>query len=249
MNLEGKVAVVTGGTGGLGWRICKNLADAKMKVVLVYLSSEDKALQYVDEIKSSGTDAIAVQADITTSDGIHKMKDEALARFGALDALVLDAAINQWVAYQDIEGLTPELWGKIINFNLTAPYLAMRIIGPYMKNHGGGRIVTVSSTAGFGPTGSSIAYAVSKSGLIHLTRCMAVALAPSVLVNGVVPGLLEGTKMTANLSPAHIEKSRRTALIKRAVECDEVAGSVRHLIEADSITGQNLVIDGGKVFR
>ena len=248
MKLEGKVAVITGGTGGLGWRICKNLADAKMKIVLVYLSSKDKALQYVDEIKKSGTDAIAVQADVITSEGIHKMKDEALARFGAIDALVLDAAFNQWVSFTDLEGLTPEIWDKIINYNLTAPYLAMRIIGPLMKERGG-RIVTVTSIAGFAPTGSSIAYAVSKAGLIHLTRCMAVALAPSVLVNGVAPGLLEGTKMTANLAPDFAEKARRTALIQKGVDCDEVAGAVRLFIETDNITGQNLVIDGGKIFR
>ena len=249
MNLEGKVAVVTGGTGGLGWRICKNLAGAKMKVVLVYLNSADTARQYVNELETSGTEAVAVQADVTTSDGIHKMKDEALARFGALDALVLDAAFNQWVAFPDLEGLSPEIWDKIVNYNLTAPYLAMRIIGPLMKARGGGRIVTVTSIAGLAPTGSSIAYGVSKAGLIHLTRCMAVALAPSVLVNGVAPGTMEGTRMTANLSPAYVEKAMRSALIQKAPDRDDVAGAIRLLIETDSITGQNIVADGGIIFN
>ena len=249
MNLEGKVAIVTGGTGGLGWRICKSLARAKMKIVLVYLSSREKAELYAEELKKSGTEAIAVRADVTTEEGITAMMDAALERFGGLDALVLDAAFNQFVNYSDLDALTPELWNKIIGCNLNSPYFAARRIGPEMKARGGGRIVTVSSIAGLIPSGSSIAYAVSKAGLIHLTRCMAVALAPSVLVNCVSPGLLEGTRMTANLKPEYAEKSRKTSLIQKAAEKDDVADAVRLFIETDSITGQNLVIDGGRVFH
>ena len=249
MNLVGKVAVVTGGTGGLGWRICKRLGSAKMKIVLVYLNSKDKAEAYAEELKNDGVEALAVQADITTPEGIQKMMDTAISRFRALDALVLDAAFNQWVDFKDLDGLNPELWGKIINYNLTAPYLAIRLIGPYMKAQGGGRIVTISSVAGFHPAGSSIAYAVSKAGLIHLTRCMAVALAPSVLVNGVAPGLMDGTRMTDNLDPAYAEQARQSVLIQKAADKDDVAGMVRLLIETDSITGQNITVDGGKYFH
>ena len=249
MNLEGKVAIVTGGTGGLGWRICRSLAAAKMKIVVVYLASREKAENYAKELEKDGTEAVAAQADITTEEGIAAMMDAALKSFGGLHALVLDAAFNQFVDYSDLEALTPELWNKIIGCNLSAPYLAARRIGPEMKARGGGRIVTVSSIAGLTPSGSSIAYAVSKAGLIHLTRCMAVALAPSVLVNSVSPGLLEGTRMTANLKPEYAEKSRTSSLIQKAAEKDDVADAVRLFIETDSITGQNLVIDGGKFFH
>ena len=249
MNLEGKVAVVTGGTGGLGFRICKKLANAKMKIALVYLNSKDKAQQYSDELKNGGAEVLAVQADITTEAGIKKMMDETLSAFKSLDALVLNAAFNQWVEYQNLEGLNPELWDKIISNNLTAPYLAIRTIGPFMKNNGGGRIVTISSVAGFTPVGSSIAYSVSKAALIQLTRCMAVALAPSVLVNGVAPGLMEGTRMTDNLDPVYADKARRSALIQKAADRDDVADAVRLFIETDSITGQNLLVDGGRFFH
>ena len=107
MNLEGKVAVVTGGTGGLGFRICKKLANAKMKIALVYLNSKDKAQQYSDELKNGGAEVLAVQADITTEAGIKKMMNETLCAFKSLDALVLNAAFNQWVEYQNLEGLNP----------------------------------------------------------------------------------------------------------------------------------------------
>ena len=249
MNLEGKVAIVTGGTGGLGWRICKKLSSHKMKIVLVYLNSKDLAEEYVNELKKEGGEAFAIAADITTEAGITSMMDAAISQFGGVDALVLDAAFNQFVKFSELENLTPELWNKIISYNLTSPYLAMRIIGPEMKRRGGGRIVTISSVAGFQPSGSSIAYCTSKAGLIHLTHCMAVALAPTVLVNGVAPGLMEGTRMTANLSSEHVENARNAALIKKAADRDDVAEVVRLFVETDSITGQNLVVDGGRYFH
>ncbi|MDR1932907.1 MAG: SDR family oxidoreductase [Spirochaetales bacterium] len=249
MNLEGKVVVVTGGTGGLGWRICRKLAGSKMKVVLVYINSKEKAENYVLELEKAGAEAVALQADVTTEAGITKMMNAAISRFNGIDALVLDAAFNQFVGFADLEALTPELWEKIMACNLTAPYLAARLIGPEMKRRGGGRIVTISSIAGLSPSGSSIAYAVSKAGLIHLTHCLAVALAPSVLVNGVAPGLMDGTRMTENLTPAYAEKARNAALIKKTVERDDVADAVRLFIETDSITGQNLVVDGGRFFH
>ena len=249
MNLEGKVAIVTGGTGGLGWDICKKLSASKMKVVLVYLNSKDLAETYVAELKKEGGEAVALAADVTTEAGIASMMDTAISRFGAVDALVLDAAFNQFVKFGDLENLTPELWDKIISYNLTAPFLAMRTIGMEMKRRGSGRIVTVSSIAGLYPSGSSIAYCVSKAGLIHLTHCMAVSLAPEVLVNGVAPGIMEGTRMTANLSPEYADSARKTTLLKKAAERYDVADAVRLFIEADSITGQNLVVDGGKVFH
>jgi 3-oxoacyl-[acyl-carrier protein] reductase len=249
MNLEGKVAIVTGGTGGLGWRICKKLSAKKMKIVLVYLNSKDLAEEYVAELKREGGEAVAIAADVTTETGIASMMDAAISRFDALDALVLDAAFNQFVKFEELENLTPELWNKIISYNLTAPFLAMRTIGAEMKRRGSGRIVTISSIAGFYPSGSSIAYCVSKAGLIHLTHCMAVSLAPEVLVNGVAPGLMEGTRMTANLAPDFAENARNSALIKKAADRDDVADAVRLFIEADTITGQNLVVDGGKYFH
>ena len=249
MNLEKKVAIVTGGTGGLGWDICKKLAKSKMRIVLVYLNSGEKAERYVSELKGNGAEAVSVQADVTTEAGINTMMNTAVSKFGSVDALVLDAAFNQWVSFENLEELTPEIWNKIINYNLSAPYFAMRIIGQEMKRRGGGRIVTVSSIAGLFPSGSSIAYSVSKGGLMHLTHCMAVALAPTVLVNGVAPGLMEGTRMTANLAPEYAEQSRRSTLIGKAAERYDVADAVRLFIETDSITGQNLVIDSGKVFH
>ena len=116
------------------------------------------------------------------------MVDDVVKRFGRLDILINDAAYNKSIPFKDLDNLTYEEWTKIIDINLTGPMLTTKAVGPVMKKQGSGRIVNISSVAGLGPTGSSIAYAVSKAGLIHLTKCMAVALAPEVLVNCVAPG-------------------------------------------------------------
>ena len=99
------------------------------------------------------------------------------------------------------------------------------------------------------PGGSSIAYAVSKAGLAHLTRCLAVALAPEVLVNGVAPGLMEGTRMTEKLLPEHVQRSSTAAILKRVADKDDVADQVLTFARTDSTTGQNLVIDCGRFFH
>ncbi len=99
------------------------------------------------------------------------------------------------------------------------------------------------------PTGSSIAYAVSKAGLIHLTHCMAVALGPKVRVNCVAPGFLEGTRMSDNLPPEFQERARQAAVLKVAADKDDVAEAVLTFIKTDTITGQTLVVDAGRVFH
>ena len=144
------------------------------------------------------------------------MVEQVVKRFGRLDILINDAAYNKSIPFKDLDGLTTEEWSKIIDVNLTGPMHAIKAVAPVMQKQGRGRIVNIASIAGLHPGGSSIAYAVSKAGLIHLTRCMSVALAPDVLVNCVAPGLLEGTRATANLSKSQIEQlGRRRAAQER----------------------------------
>lgn len=249
MDLRGTVSLVTGGNGGLGRRISRALAEAGSNVAVVCRSSREDAEGVAAEIRKLDVDAAVFLADVTDQQQIKALYDEVLARFGRIDVLVNNAAFNQSVPFQDLEGLTPELWGQILHANTTGPFLCCRAIAPIMKRQGSGRIINVSSVAGFVPGGSSIAYAVSKSALNHLTRCMAVALAPDVLVNCVAPGLMDGTRMTTRLRPEQVEIALSGSLLKRAADRDDVADQVVTFARTDSTTGQTMVIDSGRFFH
>ena len=171
------------------------------------------------------------------------------AEFDSIDILVNNAAMNLWIPFSDLDGLTLDIWNEIINMNLTGPFLCAKAVAETMKAGGHGRIINISSGAGLRPGGSSIAYAVSKAGLIHLTRCLAVALAPEVLVNCIAPGMLEETRMTANLDPEYAEKSRRGSLLNRAASKSDIADQAVAFARTETITGQTIAIDAGVVFH
>jgi 3-oxoacyl-[acyl-carrier protein] reductase len=250
MDLRGATALVTGGNGGLGQRICHALAKEGVHIAVMYARSHDQAESVVGELTSRHQiNAAAFGCDITDSAAVQQVVGDVTGRFGRLDILVNDAAYNIAIPFPDLDNMTMEEWDKIIAVNLTGPMRLMKTVAPVMKGQGRGRIVNISSVSGIGPTGSSIAYAVSKAGLIHLTRCMAVALAPETLVNCVAPGLLEGTRATANLRPEFIERSASTSLLKKAADKDDCADMVVTMCRTETMTGQTIVIDSGRYFH
>lgn len=250
MDLNGAVALVTGGNGGLGQRICHALAQQGAHIAVMYAQSRDQAEGIARELASQyQINAAAFACDITEAAAVDRLVDDVTRRFGRLDILINDAAYNKAIPFTDLDSLTQEVWDKIMAVNLTGPMRLTKAVAPVMKAQGRGRIVNISSVAGLQPTGSSIAYAVSKAGLIHLTRCMAVALAPEVLVNCVSPGLLEGTRATANLRQEQIRNSAAGALLKRAADKDDCADMVVTMCRTETMTGQTIVIDAGRVFH
>ncbi len=249
MDLNGAVAVVTGGNGGLGQRICHALAREGVHVAVVYAQSREEAEGVARELTARHQiNAAAFACDVTDGAAVERTIEDVARCFGRLDILVNDAAYNKAIPFADLDGLTMEVWDKIIAVNLTGPMRLMKAVAPIMKAQDRGRIVNISSVSGVGPTGSSIAYAVSKAGLIHLTRCMAVALAPQILVNCVAPGLLEGTRATANLREEQIRNSAATALLKKPADKDDCADMVVAMCRTETMTGQTAVIDSGRYF-
>jgi 3-oxoacyl-[acyl-carrier protein] reductase len=250
MNLNGAVALVTGGNGGLGQRICHALAKEGVHIAVMYAQSRDQAEAVARELASSyQINAAAFGCDITDGAAIGRLVSDVTARFGRLDILINDAAFNKSVPFSDLDGLDDAFWDKIMAVNLTGPMRLTKAVAPVMKAQGQGRVVNISSVAGLTPTGSSIAYAVAKAGLIHLTRCMAVAMAPETLVNCVAPGLLEGTRATANLRAEQVTSSAAGALLKRAADKDDCADMVVTMCRTETMTGQTIVIDAGRVFH
>ncbi|HLZ02784.1 MAG TPA: SDR family oxidoreductase, partial [Bradyrhizobium sp.] len=179
MDLKGAVALVTGGNGGLGQRICHALAQEGAHVAIMYARSREQAEGVAGELASRyQIKSQAFACDITDGAAVGRLVGEVTQAFGRLDVLVNDAAYNFAIPFVNLDDLTIEVWERIMATNLTGPMLLTKAVAPVMKAQGKGRIVNIASVAGLSPMGSSIAYAVSKAGLIHLTRCMAVALAP-----------------------------------------------------------------------
>jgi 3-oxoacyl-[acyl-carrier protein] reductase len=244
------VALVTGGNGGLGQRICHALAREGAHIAVMYAQSRDQAEGVVRELTSSyQINAAAFACNVTDGAAVEHLIGDVTSRLGRIDILVNDAAYNKSISFTDLDNLTLEVWDKIIDVNLTGPMRLTKAVAPVMKAQGRGRIVNIASVAGLAPTGSSIAYAVSKAGLIHLTRCMAVALAPETLVNCVAPGLLEGTRATSNLRPEMIERNAAGSLLKKAADKDDCADMVVTMCRTETMTGQTIVIDSGRYFH
>lgn len=249
MDLKDRVALVAGGTGVLGIAIARAIARAGADVGITYLERRDAARETCAAVEALGRRAFSVALDQTDAGAIPGAIEAAARHFGRLDALVNNAAWNVAIPFPDLETLDAATWDRLFSTNLRGPYLLCRAAAPRLKAGGAGRIVNIASVAGLNPGGSSIAYATSKAGLIHLTRCLAVALAPEVTVNCVAPGLMEGTRMTSRLRPETAEGARQRAALKRAASVEDVADQVVTFCRSDSVTGQVLNIDAGVFFH
>ena len=244
MPLTGKIALITGVSGGVGSAVAGWLADQGMTVIGTY----NGTIPAVDESRKSGEQIHFVQLDQRSPASIEALAEVVSQRHECLDLLVNNAAWNVGIPFNDLDGLTSELWDKVLETNLRGPFLMARALAPLLKAHGRGRIVNISSVAGVAPMGSSIAYASGKAGLNHLTRCLAVAMAPDVAVNCIALGLVENTKMANRSMNQDGQKAlRKNVLLGRNVQLDDVCSQVLTFLNSTSITGQTVVIDGGIV--
>ena len=248
MDLRDRVALITGGSGGLGAVTARMLADHGVHVAVTHLGHRDEALDLCHQIEEKGRRAFVVHLDQTDPISCTDAVEETVEALGRLDILINNAAWNDPIPLADLDGLTPEVWDRALNTNLRGPFLMTRAATPHLKRQDQGRIVNISGVPGLVPAGS-IALAVSKAGLIHLTRCLAVALAPSITVNCIAPGLMEGTRMFARVPPARVALVKEQAALKRTTRSDDVARQVLVFCQSDSVTGQTQVIDSGGFFH
>ena len=245
MDLQGKIAFVTGGSGDLGGAIARALAAAGADVAISYVGHLEGATATVDALRATGRQSLAVPLDQRDPVSIDAAVERVVGAFGRLDILVNNAALNIGIPFPNLDALTPEIWDRIIETDLRGPYLLARAFAPHLRAHGAGRIVNIASVGGLYPASSSIAYSASKAGLIHLTRCLAVALAPNVTVNCIAPGLIEGTRMAQRIPEEVVQQSRQQVVLGRVASLQDITEQVITFCRAKSITGQVLVIDGG----
>jgi len=245
MDLAGMVAFVTGGSGDVGAAVSRSLASAGADVALSYVGNADGAMRTADAVQALGKRAVAVQIDQRDPAAIDAAARQVVEGFGRVDVLVNNAAWNIGIPFKDLDALTADVWDRVLETNLRGPFLLSRALAPHLRAHGCGRIVNIASIGGLYPMSSSIAYSASKAGLIHLTRCLAVALAPDVTVNCVAPGLIEGTRMAKRLPPEVVDAVREQVVLGRTASIADIAAQVVAFCRAESVTGQVLVVDGG----
>lgn len=245
MDLSGKVALVTGGSGDIGRAIAEALAAAGADVAISYVGNVARADAAVEAVRRMGRQGHTFPLDQRDPASIERCAGAVLARFERLDILVNNAAWNIGIPFRDLDTLTADIWDRVLETNLRGPFLLCRAFAAELRRHGAGRIVNIASLAGLAPSGSSIAYAASKSALIHLTHCLAVALAPDVSVNCIAPGLVEGTRMAERL-PEDVKQAARTqTVLGRTGSAADIARLAVAYCQADSVTGQTIVVDGG----
>jgi len=245
MDLTKKTAFVTGGSGDIGGAIARALAAAGADIAISYVGELNRATATVNALRALGRRSLAVQLDQRDPKAIDAAARKVVDEFGRVDILVNNAAWNIGIPFKELDPLTAEIWDRILETNLRGPFLLARTLAPHLRAHGAGRIVNIASTGGIYPSSSSIAYSSSKAGLIHLTRCLAVALAPDVTVNCIAPGLVEGTRMARRLPEAVVEGARKQVVLGRSGSAEDIADQVVTFCRAESVTGQVVVVDGG----
>jgi 3-oxoacyl-[acyl-carrier protein] reductase len=245
MDLTSKVALVTGASGDIGRTIALALAAAGSDVAVSYVGEAGRAEAVVAAVRKAGRQGHTVQLDQRDPASIDACVESVIGRFGRIDILVNNAAWNIGIPFAELEALTPEIWDRVLETNLRGPFLLSRAFAPQLRRHKTGRIVNIASLAGLAPSGSSIAYAASKAALIHLTHCLAIAMAPDVTVNCIAPGLVEGTRMAGRLPEAVAQMARTQSVLERTGSADDIAQMAVAFCRADSMTGQTVVVDGG----
>jgi NAD(P)-dependent dehydrogenase (short-subunit alcohol dehydrogenase family) len=235
--LQGQVALVTGAAKRIGRSIALRLAADGADVVVNYATSKAEADEVVRELRAMGRRAIAVQADVSRRTEVERLFVAAEEEFGRLDILVNNAGVFFEARFEE---LTDEQWDRIMNANLKSQFLCAQVAAPIMKRQGHGRIINLSSLGGILPWPAYTHYCVSKAGAIMLTRCLARALGPEILVNSVAPGTIQFPG-----EPPDEEYIRRVPL-HRTGTGDDIAGAVAYLATADFVTGQVIRVDGGR---
>ncbi len=245
--LKGKVALVTGGSRGIGASVCLRLAREGCTVAVNYSGSAGAAQAIVDEIVASSGTAIALQADVSDAEACTALVQRTAEEFGSLDILVNNAGITR-------DGLLVRMsdddWASVIDTNLSGVFFVTRAAAKLMMKQRSGSIVNITSVVGLTGNAGQANYSAAKAGVIGLTKSVARELASrNVRANAIAPGFIE-TDMTAKLSDAVREVARGQIALASFGEPDDIAAAVAFLASDDAryITGQVLAVDGGMTF-
>ncbi|WP_339270507.1 SDR family NAD(P)-dependent oxidoreductase [Paenibacillus sp. FSL R5-0744] len=244
MDLNNKVALVTGGGTGIGKAVSLELARRGALVAVNYSRSEAEANETVNTIINQGGQAIAVQADVSKDQEVRSMVHSIIQHFGTVDLLVNNASITKHIALGDLEKATEEVWDELYDVNVKGMFFCARAVAPYMNMSGSGTIVNLGSIAGQTGLGSSLPYAVSKAAVHGLTKSLAHALAPTIRVNCVAPGAVATRWWSGREEQMH--KLAPNLLLQRLSSTEDIAQFVCATLEQEAMTGQIITVDSGQ---
>jgi 3-oxoacyl-[acyl-carrier protein] reductase len=245
-HLDGKVAIVTGASRGIGQAIAERFAAEGARVVVNYVAGEAKADAVVEGIKARGGDAVAVRADVSRSADVAELVKAAVDHYGRIDILVNNAGVMFTKAVLDT---SEDEWDQTIAVNLKGPYLCSKAVAPIMISQGAGAIVNMSSNSGlYHPSAMRFTeYVVSKAGINGLTKAMALAFGPQIRVNAICPGWIR-TDMLDEIDPAVHQKILDETALRRWGTPADVASAAVYLASDDAsfVTGELHLVAGGR---
>jgi len=242
-NLNNKVAIVTGGSRGIGRAIAERLGRDGASVAISYVSREDMAAEVASTIEKSGNQAIAIQADVTRVDEIKRLFDQSLARFGKIDILVNSAGIR---VSKKIVDISEADYNRLFDINLKGTFFACQQAARRMET--GGRIINISSTITRLIVPEYSIYGASKAAVDQITRVLAKELGGrDITVNAVAPGSIDTDLFREGRTPEQIKEQSQMPVLGRLGEVDDIAGVVAFLASDDArwITGQTIHANGG----
>ena len=241
--LDGKVALVTGSSSGIGEAVARSLAAEGARVVV----NSTRSVHAGERVAGELPDATYVQADVADEAAARRLVDATVERYGRLDVLVNNAGTTAVIPHHDLESATPDVWRRIFDVNVIGTWQLTVAALPHLRASGAGSVVNITSLAGVRQTGSSIPYAASKAALNHMTRLLANVVGPEVRVNAVAPGLVD-TPWTADWDTVR-EVVRSSAPLQRTATPEDIAQMVLALVLSAYTTGAVVVVDGGLGLR
>jgi pteridine reductase len=243
MELRGRVALVTGAGRRLGRAIAAALAEREMTLALHYNTSSTGAAELRDEIRARGGRAECFAADLTDAHAARALPGRVAEAFGRLDVLVNSAAVMHALRF---EQTTVEQWNEILDLNLRSVFFCTQGAAPALRR-AGGKVVNLADLAGLQPWPGFVAHSVSKAGVVMLTRVLARSLAPEVTVNAIAPGAV---LVPDDYDAEERERLARAAPLGRLGHPEDVVAALLYLLEGgDFVTGEVLVVDGGRLLR
>ena len=248
-DLKDKVVVITGGGTGVGKAIALKLGSSGVSVAVNYSRSSVDAEETAHELQKMGTRSFAIKADVSNDSEVCAMFEEIYKKLGRIDFLVNNAGYTKFVAHKDLDSLTEEIWNRTLDVNLKGNMYCTRQAIKYMHKNPDkmGSIISTAGTTAVTGLGSSVIYSASKAAILSFVRSMAMALAPEIQVNAVSPGVIEDTRWCAGQDEFN-ETARKATPMQRLCKAHDIAEAVFFIFSGSHfITGQNIIVDGGRV--